>query len=276
MSNFWKNPIKLELMSIFSRKKSAAQNEKTGAKGQVQSVDPNSRGTISILKDAFAITKTYRPIALPLTILVFLVVWGIGWAIGVATGNLITFAILFFTIAFGVAFFFFTRQANVAAFASIDNQLGAGASILMGIRKGVTTDPAVNVDRSQNMVHRSISRAGIILVAESAPDSNSSLTALKGLLLDEKRKIERFLPDVPVTTIITGSKAKVASDSSIVAFKDLQKKIKKLEKKLSKGQMRELRTRVKAIGGLNMPVPKGPMPGFAGKMGNRNVKMPRR
>ncbi len=255
-------------MALFKRKNKSTAEKPNDGEGK--------QSTLAIVKDAYKLVKQNRPIAIPLSFLVFLAVWAIGWIIGFAINNVITMAILFFTVAFGSGFYFFTRQANKAAFTSIENQLGAAASVLMGIRKGVTTDAAVGVDRNQNMVHRSISRAGIVLVAEPAPDSGSSLVTIKGLLQDEKRKIERFLPDVPVTTFVAGNSLRVSQDSSLVHFSKLPKEIKKLNKQLTKTQVRELRTRIKAIGGLNMPIPKGPMPGFAGKMGNRNIKMPRR
>jgi hypothetical protein len=259
-------------MPIFNRKKKTAEQAKTTS----SQPDSAPQGTMAILKDAFKITRANNPAAIPISILVFLVVWAIGWVIGFATKNLITFALLFFTAALASAFFYFTRAANKAAYLSIDNQLGAAASVLMGIRKGVTTDPAVNVDRTQNMVHRSISRAGVILVAESSPEANSSFTSLKSLAFDEKKKIERFLPEVPVTIIFTGNTTKVASNPELIHFSKLQKQIKKMDKKLTKAQLRELRSRAKAIGGLNMPIPKGPMAGMSGKNPSRNIRAPRR
>jgi len=122
-------------------------------------------------------------------------------------------------------------------------------------------------------VHRVIGRAGVILVGESSPEHKSSIAALKGLINDEKKKIERFLPEVPITTIIAGVPSRYAGiESEVVPLTKLQKRLKKLDKKLSKNQVRELRVRIKAIGGLNMPVPKGPMPGNMG----RNMRAPRR
>ena len=44
--------------------------------------------------------------------------------------------------------------------------------------------------------------------------------------------------------------------------------MKKFSKKLATVQLRELRARMKAIGGMNIPIPKGPMP--------KNVRMPKR
>ena len=53
-----------------------------------------------------------------------------------------------------------------------------------------------------------------------------------------------------------------------VSIRKLQTHLKKLPKKLSTVQLREVRARLKSVGGLNLPMPKGPMP--------TNLKMPRR
>jgi hypothetical protein len=84
------------------------------------------------------------------------------------------------------------------------------------------------------------------------------------MLQDERRKVERFIAGVPVTEIWAGN------GEGQVPIRKLQKKLKKLPKKLSKGQLREVRSREKAIGGMAMPLPKGPVP-F-----NRNARMPKR
>ena len=62
----------------------------------------------------------------------------------------------------------------------------------------------------------------------------------------------------------------IGDGSDQVSLRKLQKHLKKLPKKLSKDQVREVRNRLKAVGGLNMPIPKGPMPM------NRNAKIPKR
>jgi hypothetical protein len=127
----------------------------------------------------------------------------------------------------------------------------------MAIRKGFTTTSAVSVSRNQDMVHRSVGRAGIVLVGEGSP-------AVKQLLQDERKKMERFIPGVTLTEVIVGE------GNGQVPLRKLQKHLKKLPKKLNKIQVRELRNRLKAVGGINMPIPKGPMPI------NRNAKIPKR
>ena len=92
--------------------------------------------------------------------------------------------------------------------------------------------------------------------------SASGIPAVRSLVLDEKKKIERFVPGVPVHEVYVGNY------EGAVTLRKLQKKIKKYPNKLTKPQLREVRNRLKGVGGMNMPIPKGPMP--------KGVKLPKR
>ena len=232
-------------MALFKRK---AKAEKAAGEKQ---------GQMKVLKDAFKLVRKHQPIAFLWMALSFIVVMSIGLILGLQFDHPIYFSIIAFPLAFLASFFVFTREANTAAFLSIKDQLGAGASVLMAIRKGFTTTSAVSVSRNQDMVHRSVGRAGIVLVGEGSP-------AVKQLLQDERKKMERFIPGVTLTEVIVGE------GNGQVPLRKLQKHLKKLPKKLNKIQVRELRNRLKAVGGINMPIPKGPMPI------NRNAKIPKR
>jgi len=105
------------------------------------------------------------------------------------------------------------------------------------------------------MVHRVSGKAGIILVGEGG-------FAVRSLMQDERRKMERFLSGVPITEIMVGD------GKDQVSIRKLQKHLKKLPKKLSTAQLREVRTRLRSVGGLNLPMPKGPMP--------TSMRMPKR
>jgi hypothetical protein len=146
-----------------------------------------------------------------------------------------------------ISLFIFTRIAGAAAYVSIEGQIGAGASVLMAIRKGWTTTPAVAVTRNQDMVHRSVGRAGVVLTGEGTQ-------AVRMMISDERKKVNRLVPGVPVFEVIVGD------ENGQVPLRKLQKHLAKLPKKISAHQMREVRARLKAVGGLSMPIPKGPMP----------------
>jgi hypothetical protein len=204
-------------------------------------------------RDAYSVTKVVKP-WIPLALIaIFLATWLIGIAIGTGLGHPVYFGFIFLPLSALTTLLFFTRQAGTAAYSSIEGQIGAGASVLMAIRKGWTTTPAVAVTRNQDMVHRSVGRAGIVLTAEGSH-------GVSQLLSDERKKTERFAPGVPITIVVVGD------EQGQIPLRKLQKHLQKLPKKLTAHQMREVRVRLKAVGGLSMPIPKGPMPTRAPKI----------
>jgi len=233
---------------MFGRKK---KTEEAPAKGAA----PEKQSQLAVLKDAFKLVKGDSPLSLVWCLLVFVLIVVFGVIIGNNLGHPIYAGFLSTPLGFLAAFFLFTRFANTAAFSSIEGQIGAGASVLMSIRRGFVTTPAVNVNRDQDMVHRVSGKAGIILVGEGG-------FAVRSLMQDEKRKMERFLSGVPITEVYVGD------GQNQISIRKLQKHLKKLPKKLNTSQLREVRARLRSVGGLNLPMPKGPMPG--------NARMPRR
>lgn len=203
---------------------------------------------LSQIKEAYNVTKGVKPwigaallaifvLSLALsTLLVNSIFTNLGYSIFVSI-----------PIALLITMLIFTRIAARAAYESIEGQMGAGASVLMAIRKGFVTTAAVSVNRNQDMVHRSVGRAGIVLVGEGG-------ASVKQLILEEKKKSERYAPGVPIHEVIVGN------DQGQVPLRKLQKHLKKLPKKLTKHQLRELRARLKAVGGMSLPLPKGPLP----------------
>ena len=233
---------------MFGRKK---KKEEAAAKGDA----PKKQSQLAVVKDAYKLVKKDSPLAVVWCLVIFVLVLTFGVIIGNNLGHPIYAGFITLPVAFLAAFFLFTRYANTAAFASIQGQLGAGASVLMSIKRGFVTTPAVNVNRDQDMVHRVSGKAGIILVGEGG-------FGVKSLMQDEKRKMERFLSGVPVTEVMVGE------NSGQVSISKLHKHLNKLPKKLNTAQLREVRARLRSVGGLNLPMPKGPIP--------TNVRMPRR
>ncbi|ASY12130.1 DUF4191 domain-containing protein [Candidatus Planktophila dulcis] len=198
-------------------------------------------------RDAYKVTKSVKPWIGIALILIFLLVLVVGISLGIIFGHPIYGGFVTIPLAALAAMFFFTRIAGSAAYSSIEGQIGAGASVLMAIRKGWTTTPAVAVNKQQDMVHRSVGRAGIVLTGEGG-------FAVRQMIQDEKKKSERFAPGVPIIEVFVGD------GDGQVPIRKLQKHVTKLPKKLSAHQMREVRARLKAVGGMSLPIPKGPMP----------------
>ena len=198
-------------------------------------------------RDAYKVTKSVKPWIGGALAAIFIVVLIIGISLGFVFGRPIYGGFVTIPLALLATMFFFTRVAGAAAYTNIEGQIGAGASVLMAIRKGWTTTPAVAVNKQQDMVHRSVGRAGIVLTGEGG-------FAVRQMIQDEKRKSERYAPGVPIYEVYVGD-----ADGQ-VPLRKLQKHLAKLPKKLTATQMREVRARLKAVGGMSLPIPKGPMP----------------
>ncbi|MCA1220543.1 DUF4191 domain-containing protein [Streptomyces sp. 8L] len=186
-----------------------------------------------------------------------IVTFGVFLAIGFVIGHPLYLGILGFILAFLAMAIIFGRRAERAAFGQMEGQPGAAAAVLENVGRGWTTTPAVAMNRNQDVVHRAVSKAGIVLVAEGNPNR------LKSLLAAEKRKMARVVVDVPVQDIIVGD------GEGQVPLKKVRAKLLKLPRVVDGPTVTATNDRLRAMGDLmsNMPVPKGPMP--------KNVRMPR-
>ncbi|ATL27201.1 DUF4191 domain-containing protein [Streptomyces formicae] len=186
-----------------------------------------------------------------------IVTFGVFLAIGFWLGHPVYLGILGFLLAFLAMAIVFGRRAERAAFGQMEGQPGAAAAVLDKIGRGWTTTPAIAMNRSQDVVHRTVGKAGIVLVAEGNPNR------VKGLLAAEKKKMARIVADVPVHDVIVGT------TDDTVSLKKLRTTLLKLPRVLTGPQVTATNDRLRAMGDLmsNMPLPKGPMP--------KGARMPR-
>lgn len=229
---WWNSAFTTKLLSMFGRKKREKRESQL----------------FSQLRDAYNVTKSVHSwigFALAAIFIASMAISVLG--VNAIFSNMAYSIFVSIPLALLITMIIFTRIASRAAYASIEGQLGAGASVLMAIRKGYTTTAAVSVNRHQDMVHRSVGRAGIVLVGEGGP-------SVRQMIQDEKKKSERYAPGVPIHEVVVGD------GLGDVPLRKLQKHLKKLPKKLTKHQVRELRARLRAVGGMSLPLPKGPMP----------------
>ncbi len=114
-----------------------------------------------------------------------------------------------------------------------------------------TRDP-----RHAAVVHRAVGRAGVVLVAEG-PEGRA-----RSLLAQEKKKHARVLPpEAPIHDFVAGD------GEGAVPLRKLQREILKLPRTLRPSDVAEAERRLKALGAMKLPLPKGPMP--------KGVKLPR-
>lgn len=188
--------------------------------------------------------------------------WGLGvlgvfLAIGFLIDHPIILGILGFVFGLLAAVFVFGRRAEKAVLGDMEGQPGAAVAVLQSLRRGWVVTPAVAVTRNQDVVHRAVGQAGIVLVGEGQPNRVANLLAA------EKRKMSKIADGVVVTDLIVGN------GEGQVPLRKLQSRVVKLPRTMSKSQVAQVNDRLRALGSLldNMPVPKGPMP--------RNLRMPR-
>ncbi|MFT4263699.1 MAG: DUF4191 domain-containing protein [Nocardioides sp.] len=149
-----------------------------------------------------------------------------------------------------LALIVFGRKAQAAAYARIDGQPGAAAGALNMLRRGWRTEPAVAFNKSQDLVHRVVGPPGIVLIGEGNP------TRVKSLLLDQRRKHERVVVDVPVHEIIVGN------GEGQVPLAKLNRTVMKLGRNVRPADITDILNRLKALDAIQgkVPMPKGPVP----------------
>jgi hypothetical protein len=151
----------------------------------------------------------------------------------------------------------FGRFAQQAQYSAIDGQLGAAAAILQNMRGDWTVTPAVNGNRTMDVVHRAVGRRGVILVGEGVPSRVAVLIAA------ERKKTERVAHGVPIHDF------QVGNGEGQLPVSKLQRKITLLPQALKPTAVSDLNYRLKALQ-PSMQMPKGPMP-----KGARMPKMPK-
>lgn len=150
----------------------------------------------------------------------------------------------------------FGRRATRTMYLQVEGRPGAAAAILQGMRGDWRVTPAVGFTRNQELVHRVVGRAGVVLVGEGP-----STSAIRQLIVDQKKRISRVAPETPIHDLIVGE-----NDPDRTPVRKLQTAVVKLPRSLRKTEVNAVEARMKALGGPNMPVPKGPIP----------TRMPRR
>ncbi|MFH8622048.1 DUF4191 domain-containing protein [Streptomyces vietnamensis] len=226
-------------------------------KANTGSADAANPGRLKQIALTYQMTRKADPKVGLVVAGVGIVVLGVLLGIGFLIGHPVYLGILGFVLALLAAAIVFGRRAERAAFGQMEGQPGAAAAVLQNVGRGWTTTPAVAMNRNQDVVHRAVGRAGIVLVAEGNPNR------VKTLLAAEKKRMNRVVVDVPVHDIIVGD------GDGQVPLKKIRTTMLKMPRVLTGPQVTAANDRLRAMGDLmsNMPLPKGPMP--------KGMRMPR-
>ena len=216
---------------------------------------PKKPSRIAQIRQAYSMTRKSDRWVGWITLAVFLGVVLVVLAIGFLIGHPIYLGVMGVMVGVLVATIVFGKRAEKAAFSQVDGQPGAAAAALNMLRKGWTVTPAVAMSRNQDIVHRVVGRAGVVLVGEGSP------ARVQALIVTEKKKVARFVPDVPIYDVQAGN------ETGQIRLRKLNSHLMKLPRNLKQPQVIEVNRRLKALGSMNLPIPKGPMP--------RSARMPR-
>lgn len=171
---------------------------------------------------------------------------GLGVGIGWWYGHAVYGGFLGFLIGLVGAMLLLTWRVRRVSYRRIDGQPGAAMAVLDQIKRGwsIEQEP-VAVTRSQDLVFRMVGRPGIVLVSEG-PSSR-----VKRMLNDEERKAARVAPNVPIVQVQVGN-----AEGQVTLIK-LQRHIRKLPRRLSPAEVAAVANRLRSLGGMNLPIPKG-------------------
>ncbi|GHF32357.1 membrane protein [Streptomyces mashuensis] len=208
-------------------------------------------GRLKQIALTYKMTKEVDPKVGPVVAAVGVVTFGVLLAIGFLLDHPVYLGILGLLLAFLAMAIVFGKRAERAVWGTMEGKPGAAAAVLENMRRGGwTTTPAVQINRHQDMVHRSVGKAGIVLVAEGNPNR------VKALLVAEKKRVARVVSDVPVHDFLVGD------GEGQVPLGKLQRHLLRLPRTVQGPKVTETNDRLRAMGDAraNMPIPKGPMP----------------
>lgn len=191
----------------------------------------------------------------------------LGALIGGAFGHPIYGGFLGFLVGLPIAMFVLSRKAERSAYDQIEGRPGAGGAVLQSLRRGWAYEQepvAMEGGRSQNiehtaLVYRAVGRAGVVLIGEGPTGRTNKL------LGTERKKAQRLVPNVPVTTYRLGT----GEGENVVSTRELVGRMKKLGRRrdLTKSEVTAVNKRLHALGRMAPPIPKGIDPQRARQMG---------
>ncbi|MBV9485011.1 MAG: DUF4191 domain-containing protein [Frankiaceae bacterium] len=207
------------------------------------------KGRLAQIRTVFTMTRQQDPKALPLIFGPAVGVLAIFVVLGIVLKHPIYFSVIGVLLAAFTGMTIFGRRATRTMYAQVEGRTGAAAAVLQGMRGDWRVTPAVGFTRNEDLVHRVIGKPGIVLVGEG-----NSVQAIRSLMVDQKKRIGRVAPDTPLHEVLVGD------GEGMVSIRKLQTTMMRLPRTLKQKDINAVEARMRALGGPNMPIPKGPMP----------------
>ncbi|MDO5097861.1 MAG: DUF4191 domain-containing protein [Corynebacterium sp.] len=168
-------------------------------------------------------------------------------------------------LGIAVAMWVFSRRLQNSVYDRAADQPGAAGWALENLRSGFgvawRTKAAVASTTHMDFVHRVVGVCGIVLVGEGEAHR------LKPLFEQQKKRLNRLAPGVPVSTLIVGD------GEGQVPLRKLQSTMVKMNRKYNKNEVYEIAARIEAMDTADQHkaagLPKGPLP-KGGKVSGMN------
>jgi hypothetical protein len=219
-----------------------------GAKAAAAKGGDAKQSRLKQMRTVYKLTRERDPKLVPWTLVSLLVPIVVGVVLGLVLKPLYVWIPVGVIFGILIALNVFGRRAQRSAFTEMEGQPGAGISVVQRMRGDWRVTTPVAVNRNQDLVSRVVSRAGVIVIAEGRG------RGARDLLAAEMRRVRKVAGDVPVIDIIVGN------GEGEVPLAKLQNTLMRKRRVLRRGEMDELYRRLAAMGQMNMPIPKGPMP----------------
>ncbi|MFE4470724.1 DUF4191 domain-containing protein [Leifsonia sp. NPDC056824] len=209
-------------------------------------------GRLKQMWQVFQMTRRYDDRALLYIVgaIVLPILAGVAMAVFLSDGNVFTMVLWIVAgVLLGVllGLIILGRRAERAAYSQIEGQPGAVGAVLRSSLKrswrGSEMPIAVN-GKTQDAVYRATGRGGVVLISEGPK------TRTQRMVDEERRKINRVLPNVPVTVISVGP------DADSVALHKVPRTLSKIKPTLTKAEVIAISNRLASLENA-MPIPKG-------------------
>jgi len=206
------------------------------------------RDRLKQIGPAFSFVRRHDKLIIPLLLLTSLVPIAIGVGVALVTGDWLLTMPLAVALSLLLTLLVFTRRVARATYAEVEGKPGAAAAVLQNMRGNWRITPGVAATVQQDVVHRVVGRPGVILLIEGSP------TRLKNLIVQEKKRVSRVAPDVPVYDVTVGD------GEGEVPLRKLQTHFIKMPRNITPKQINALENRLQALTATRPPLPKGPLP----------------
>jgi hypothetical protein len=208
-------------------------------------------GRFKQLLDVFHMTRKADSTLIWWMLLAFLVPVLVGVLLAVLLGGnvltMITWILVGIVLGVLLALIVMNRRAERVAYSRMEGQQGAvGAVLRATLRRGWRGSeiPVAVNPRTRDAVYRAVGRPGVVLIAEGPKGRTQRLVD------EERRKVARVAPNVPVSVL------RVGPEEDAIRLSQINRRLGRLKGKLTRAEVLAVSNRLESLAG-GIPMPKG-------------------